>query len=316
MDHEVWFGSGITIGLPLYKSPSSEALRRQAEAQAAAQDATRQAQAAADTRRARSGAPPPRLRREDAQRRTFSGSSSVAATGTEQRPVDLTRPYLEVEAPAQRRPGQRRPAPPPRFEASIPSTEDMDVEMADIDDAASAVLSRYSRTRFNSSELATPAEEEEIRLPNYGTPDVDWSTPEIEATSTPLRAAQSSTPRAAPAPQQQQGEQRQQRQQPQAGPPQGPGRQDDRHIVGGRGGFVQVFVDQNRGPVVQVQGTGEGQSIPPSLRLPPLPRPSDATIRDPRRRGLRLLNGPRQNTSNQSRGSSGSWSSSGRSGSS
>ncbi|KAK3951834.1 hypothetical protein QBC32DRAFT_391517 [Pseudoneurospora amorphoporcata] len=297
------------MGLPLYKSPSSEALRRQAEVQAAAQAAARRSQAAAEPHRARSGAPPPLLRREDAQRRAFSGPTSAVATGTQESPTDLTRPNLEVEAPA-----QRRPAPPPRFEAPIPTTEDMDVEMEDSDGAASAALSRYSRTRFDSSELATPTEEEEIRLPNYGTPDVGWSIPEIEAASTPLRAAQSSTPRAAPAPQHQQREQRQQRQQPLAGPPQGPGRQDDRHLVAGRAGFVEVIVDQNHGPVVQVQGGEQAQSIPPSLRLPPLPRPSDTTIRDPRRRGLRLSN--QGSSGRQSSGSHGSWSSSGRSGSS
>ncbi|KAH7631571.1 hypothetical protein B0T09DRAFT_372619 [Sordaria sp. MPI-SDFR-AT-0083] len=295
------------MGLPLYKSSSSEALRRQAEGQSAAQAVARQVQASTDSRRARSGAPPPLFRRENTQRRAFSGSSSVASMGTQQRPIDLTRPSLEVEAPSQRRPVQRRPASPTRRDAPIPSTENL--EMEDIDDAASAPLSRYSRTRFDNSELATPAEEEEIRLPNYGTPDVEWSTPEIEAASTPPRAAWSSpaAPPPAPAP----AVQPRHRQQIQAGPSQARRTQDDRHLVAGRSGFVELVVDQNRGPAVHVQGSGRVQTIPPALRLPPLPRPSDATIRDPRRRGLRLLD--QGSSSRQSGGSSGNQSSSDRS---
>lgn len=286
------------MGLPLYKSPSSEALPRQAEAQAASQAIARQLQAAAYSRRARSGASPPLLRREDTQRRAFSGFSSTASMGTQQRPIDLTRRSLEVEAPA-----QRRPAPPRRFDVPIPSTEDE--EMIDIDDAASAALSRYSRTRFDSSELATPAEEQEIRLPEYGTPDIDWSTPEIEAASTPPHAPRSSPPAPAPAPQP-----HQQRRQNHAetGPSQARRAQDGRHLVAGRSGFVELVVDQTRGPAVHVQGSGRAQTIPPALRLPPLPRPSDATIRDPRRRGLRLS--AQGSSSRQSGGSSGSWSSS------
>ncbi|KAJ4383737.1 hypothetical protein N0V85_008437 [Neurospora sp. IMI 360204] len=265
------------MGLPFYLSPSSEALRRQAANQAATQQ-----QQQPDPRRARSGAPPPPLRREDAQR-LFSQTPSETATGSQERPIDLTRRVLEVEA-------QRRPAPPPRFQAPIPSTED-----EESDAAASAALSRYSRTRFDSSELATPADEEELRLPDYGTPDVDWSTPEIEAASTPPRPTQSS-PRP-PQPQQRQ-------QQAEAGPSQVGPRQQERQASGGRVGFVQIAQDENRGPVVQVRGSWEGQAIPPSRRLPPLPRPSDATIRDPRRQ--RRSPTSTQGTISQSSRSSGS----------
>ncbi|KAK3334682.1 hypothetical protein B0H65DRAFT_553610 [Neurospora tetraspora] len=264
------------MGLPFYRSPSSEALRRQAADQAANQ------QQQPDPRRARSGAPPPPLRREDAQR-LFPQTTSEAATGSQERPIDLTRRALEVEA-------QRRPAPPPRLDAPIPSTED-----EESDAAASAALYRYSRTRFDSSELATPADEEELRLPDYGTPDVDWSTPEIEAASTHPRPAQSSPP--PPQPQQRQ-------QQPEAGPSQAGTGQQERQASGGRETFVQVTVDEGRGPLVQVRG-GEGQSIPPSRRLP-LPRPSDATIRGPRRQRLGQSSASSQGTSSQSSRSSGS----------
>ncbi|EGO58350.1 hypothetical protein NEUTE1DRAFT_101212 [Neurospora tetrasperma FGSC 2508] len=320
------------MGLPLYRSPSSEALRRQAANQAANQ------QQQPDPRRARSGAPPPPLRREDAQR-LFSQTPSEAATGTQERPIDLTRRSLEVEAP-------RRPVLPPRFAAPIPSTEDeesaaaasavlsrysrtsfnsselatpaeeeelrlpdygtpdMDWSTPEIEaastpprpeaQASSAVLSRYSRTSFNSSELATPAEEEELRLPDYGTPDMDWSTPEIEAASTPPRPeAQASAPAAPQQPQQRQ-------QQQVAGPSQAAATQEQQRQAsgGGRGGFVQVVVSQDSGLAqVQVQGSGEGQTIPPSLRLPPLPRPSDATIRGARRQRLGQSGTATQNTS-------------------
>ncbi|KAK3495262.1 uncharacterized protein B0T23DRAFT_404016 [Neurospora hispaniola] len=279
-----------TMGLPLYRSPSSEALRRQAANNAASQ------QQQPDPRRARSGAPPPPLRREDAQR-LFSQTPSEAATGTQERPIDLTRRSLEVEAP-------RRPAPPSRSEAPLPSTED-----EESDTMASAVLSRYSRTSFNSSELATPAEEEELRLPDYGTPELDWSTPEIEAASTPPRPeAQASAPAAPQQPQQRQ-------QQQEAGPAQAASRQEQQRQASGsgRGGFVQVVVSQDSGLAqVQVQGSGEGQTIPPSLRLPPLPRPSDATIRRARRQRMGQSGTATQNTSStasqrsRSGGSSGS----------
>ncbi|EDO65183.2 hypothetical protein GE21DRAFT_4995 [Neurospora crassa] len=254
------------MGLPLYRSPSSEALRRQLEA--ANQAASQQQQP--DPRRARSGAPPPPLRREDAQR-LFSQSPFEAAAGTRERPIDLTRRSLEVEA-------LRRPAPPSRFEAPLPSTEG-----EESDTMASAVLSRYSRTSLDSSESATPAEEEELRLPDYGTPDMDWSTPEIEAASTPPRPEAQDSSTAAP----HQPQQRQQQQQ--AGLAQAASRQQERQASdGGRGGFVQVVVSQDSGLAqVHVQGRVEGQVIPPSRRLPPpLPRPSDATIRGARRQRL------------------------------
>lgn len=305
------------MGLPLYKSPSSEALRRQAEAQVAAQTAARRAeaaQAAANPRRARSGAPsaaPPPLRREDAQRRPFSGSSSRASSGSQQRPIDLTEDSPESQS--RRHSAQRRPAPPPPSEVPLPSTEDE--EMLDIDDATSAAMSRYRRTDLDNSELATPAEEEEIRLPNYGTPDVDWSTPEIDAASTPPRGARSSPPRAVrsspPVPAS--APQPQRRQQAPAGPSQVRQGQDSGHISGGRGGgrggsrggFVQLVMDQTRGPVVQVQGNEQALPIPPSLILPP-PRPSDATIRDPRRRRLAQRGASSQTSgSRQPSGSSG-----------
>lgn len=253
------------MGLPLYRSPSSEALRRQAANNAASQ------QQQPNPRRARSGAPPPPLRREDAQR-LFSQTPPEAATGTQERPIDLTRRSLEVEAP-------RRPVLPPRFAASIPSTED-----EESDAAASAVLSRYSRTSFNSSELATPTEEEELRLPDYGTPDMDWSTPEIEAASTPPRPEAQAPSSVAP----QQPQQRQQQQE--AGPAQAASRQDQQQRQasgGGRGGFVQVVVSQDSGLAqVQVRGREEGLIIPSSRRLPPLSWPSDATIRGARRQRM------------------------------
>ncbi|KAL0472897.1 hypothetical protein QR685DRAFT_569037 [Neurospora intermedia] len=276
------------MGLPLYRSPSSEAFRRQAANQAASQQQP-------DPRRARSGAPPPPLRREDVQR-LFSQTPSEAATGTQERPIDLTRRSLEVEAP-------RRPVLPPRFGAPIPSTED------ESDTMASAVLSRYSRTSFNSSELATPAEEEELRLPDYGTPDMDWSTPEIEAASTPPRPEAQDSSSVAPQPQQ--------RQQQEAGPAQATSRQEQQRQAsgGGRGGFVQVVVSQDSGLAeVHVQGREEGQFIPPSRRLPPpLPRPSDATIRGARRQRLGQSAMSTQSTSSTTTSSQGTGSSGSRS---
>ncbi|KAK3504404.1 hypothetical protein B0T13DRAFT_485453 [Neurospora crassa] len=264
------------MGLPLYRSRSSEALRRQAANQAASQ------QQQPDPRRARSGAPPPPLRCDDAQR-LFYQAPSEAEAGTQDRPIDLTRRSLEVEAP-------------------LSSTEDEET-----DTATSAVLSRYSRTSLNSSELATPAEEEELRLPDYGTPDMDWSTPEIEAASTPPRPEAQDSSSVAPQPQQ--------RQKQEAGPAQATSRQEQQRRAsdGGRGGFVQVVVSQESGLAqVQVRGREEGQTIPPSRRLPPpLPRPSDATIRGAHRQRLRQsgvsTQSPSSTTiSSQGTGSSGS----------
>ncbi|KAK3399354.1 hypothetical protein B0T20DRAFT_392363 [Sordaria brevicollis] len=277
------------MGLPLYRSPSTR--RREAE-QAAAQ------QQEENARRARTGAPVPMLRREDAQRLS-SQTPSIAGVGTQENPFDLT--SLSIGSEDNRRAG---PAASASYETPIQSREGSEpMDLDNSSDAVSVAMSNYARTRYDSSELATPTEEEELRLPNYGTPDLDWSTPEIDATSTPPRAPPRSSPPLAPArstprasrssppvpfsaPQPQRH-----RSQLAHGPSPTRARYQQRQAIGvngGRGGFVQVVNDDNLGPIVRVAGS-RGQAITRSRRLPalPRPRPADATIRGPRqnRRG-------------------------------
>lgn len=273
------------MGIPLYRSPSAR--RREVEQAAAQQN---------DPRRTRSGAPVPPLRREDAQRLS-SQTPSTAGTGTQERPIDLTRLSIGSEE-------DHRRGPTSSPETPIQSTED---GMEDGDNAASAAMSNYSRTQFDSSELDTPAEEGELRLPDYGTPDVDWSTPEMDAASTPPRAARSSPRPVRSSPPALHFAPQPQRHQYQAAPAPSPapaGLQQPQ----ASGGFVHVVVDETRGPVVQVSGS-PGQAIPPSRRLPglpPLPRPADATIRGLRRnrQGQSSMSTASPNTSGYESGSS------------